>query len=182
MIVLIGASASGKTEVAKTLIKKHGFSKIVTYTTRTIRPSEKDGVDYHFVTKEKFQELKANNFFLETTTYNNNFYGTPKNDLGISKVIILEPNGFKSLKEINDESIISFYILDSEENRRRHMLERGDDPQKVEERITNDRKEFSYKNIGNTTFVINGENRTINQISEEVYKKYMTKMQKINKK
>ncbi len=178
MIVLIGASASGKTEVAKTLIAKKGFSKIVTYTTREIRPSEINGVDYHFVTREKFLELKNDNFFLETTTYNNNFYGTPKNDLGLNKVIILEPNGFKSLKEINDPTIISFYILDSEENRRRHMLERGDDPVKVEERITNDRKEFSYKNIGSTTFVIQGDNLTISQISNEVYEKYMGKISK----
>jgi guanylate kinase len=178
MIVLIGASASGKTEVAKTLIAKKGFSKIVTYTTREIRPSEINGVDYHFVTREKFLELKDDNFFLETTTYNNNFYGTPKNDLGLNKVIILEPNGFKALKEINDPTIISFYILDSEENRRRHMLERGDDPVKVEERITNDRKEFSYKNIGSTTFVIQGDNLTISQISNEVYEKYMGKISK----
>lgn len=178
MIVLIGASASGKTEVAKTLIAKKGFSKIVTYTTREIRPSEVNGVDYHFVTKEKFLELKNDNFFLETTTYNNNFYGTPKNDLGLNKVIILEPNGFKALKEINDPTIISFYILDSEENRRRHMLERGDDPVKVEERIENDRREFSYKNIGSTTFVIQGDNLTISQISNQVYEKYMGKISK----
>ena len=178
MIVLIGASASGKTEVAKTLIAKKGFSKIVTYTTREIRPSEVNGVDYHFVTKEKFLELKNDNFFLETTTYNNNFYGTPKNDLGLTKVIILEPNGFKALKEINDPTIISFYILDSEENRRRHMLERGDDPIKVEERIENDRREFSYKNIGSTTFVIQGDNLTISQISNQVYEKYMGKISK----
>lgn len=178
MIVLIGASASGKTEVAKTLIAKKGFSKIVTYTTREIRPSEVNGVDYHFVTKEKFLELKNDNFFLETTTYNNNFYGTPKNDLGLNKVIILEPNGFKALKGINDPTIISFYILDSEENRRRHMLERGDDPVKVEERIENDRREFSYKNIGSTTFVIQGDNLTISQISNQVYEKYMGKISK----
>jgi guanylate kinase len=176
MIVLIGASASGKTEVAKTLISKHGFSKIVTYTTREIRPSEKNGVDYHFVSKEKFLELKEQSFFLETTTYNNNFYGTPKNDLGLNKVIILEPNGFKALKEINDPTIISYYILDNEDNRRRHMLERGDDPKKVEERIINDRKEFSYQNIGSTTFVIQGDNLSISQITEEVYKKYMKKL------
>ena len=178
MIVLIGASASGKTEVAKTLIYKNGFSKIVTYTTRKIRPTEKDGIDYHFVSKQQFLELKESNFFLETTIYNGNFYGTPKNDLGLNKVIILEPNGFKAIKEIKDDTIISFYILDSEENRRRHMLERGDDPQKVEERILNDRKEFSYKNIGSTTFVIQGDNLSINQIAEQVYKKYMAKLSK----
>ena len=56
------------------------------------------------------------------------------------------------------------------------MLERGDDPKKVEERIINDRKEFSYQNIGSTTFVIQGDNLSISQITEEVYKKYMKKL------
>ena len=55
------------------------------------------------------------------------------------------------------------------------MLERGDDPIKVEERIENDRREFSYKNIGSTTFVIQGDNLTISQISNQVYEKYMGK-------
>ena len=57
MILLIGASASGKTEVAKVLLSKFGMKKAITHTSRPIRPSEVDGVDYHFVTKETFQRL-----------------------------------------------------------------------------------------------------------------------------
>ena len=44
MLILIGASASGKTEGAKTLAKKYNITKIVTYTTRTPRVNERNGV------------------------------------------------------------------------------------------------------------------------------------------
>ena len=56
MIILVGASASGKTEIAKILYKK-GYKKCVTTTTRQIRPSEVNGIDYHFITKEDFNKL-----------------------------------------------------------------------------------------------------------------------------
>ena len=64
MIILVGASASGKTEVAKYLIKNYGFEKVVTFTTRVKRPSEIDKIDYNFVTKDQFLKLKDENFFV----------------------------------------------------------------------------------------------------------------------
>ena len=55
MILLAGPSASGKTEIAKILMKDFGIRKVVTHTTRPPRIGEKDGVDYHFVTREEFE-------------------------------------------------------------------------------------------------------------------------------
>ena len=52
MLILIGPSASGKTEVAKLLAKKYNITKIVTYTTRAPRINEINGVDYNFVSVE----------------------------------------------------------------------------------------------------------------------------------
>ena len=59
MLILIGASASGKTEVAKTLAKKYNITKIVTYTTRAPRINERNGVDYNFVSVEEFAKLTS---------------------------------------------------------------------------------------------------------------------------
>ena len=55
MIVLSGASASGKTEVAKMLAKKYGITKVVTTTTREKRNGEIHGKDYFFVSKNEFE-------------------------------------------------------------------------------------------------------------------------------
>ena len=49
MVILVGASASGKSVVAKDMIKRYGFSKVVTYTTRSIRVGEVNNIDYHFL-------------------------------------------------------------------------------------------------------------------------------------
>ena len=56
MLILIGPSASGKTEVAKLLAKKYNITKIVTYTTRAPRVNEVNGVDYNFVSVEEFAQ------------------------------------------------------------------------------------------------------------------------------
>ncbi|MDD4005965.1 MAG: guanylate kinase, partial [Bacilli bacterium] len=70
MIILVGASASGKTEIAKILTRKYGIVKAITHTTRDMREGEKNGVDYFFVSKDEFAALAKQNAFVETTFYN----------------------------------------------------------------------------------------------------------------
>ena len=101
MLILIGPSASGKTEVAKLLALKYGITKIVTYTTRPPRVHEVNGVDYNFVSIEEFARLTEENFFVETTYYNSNYYGTAKKDIQDDKCVILDPNGLKSFLKLN---------------------------------------------------------------------------------
>ena len=72
MIVLAGASASGKTEVAKMLAAKYGIVKAITTTTRDMRVGEANGRDYFFVSKERFLEMIKEGRFVEHTTYNDN--------------------------------------------------------------------------------------------------------------
>lgn len=50
MLVLMGKSASGKTEIAQILVKKYGFHSVVTYTTREPRAGEIPDVTYHYIT------------------------------------------------------------------------------------------------------------------------------------
>ena len=64
MIVLSGASASGKTEVAKMLSSKYGIVKVITTTTRDLRVGEVNGRDYFFVSKERFKEMIKEDCFV----------------------------------------------------------------------------------------------------------------------
>ena len=86
MIILVGASATGKSVVVKRMQELYGIEKVVTYTTRLMRMGEINGLDYHFISKEEFCSKIENNFFLETAFYNNNYYGTAFED--ISKNIL----------------------------------------------------------------------------------------------
>ena len=65
MLLLIGASASGKTETAKYLMEHFNIKKIITCTTRAPRANEVNDVDYHFLSVEEFQRRKDAGLFLE---------------------------------------------------------------------------------------------------------------------
>ena len=65
MLILVGHSASGKTEIANQLKRDYNMKKIITYTTRPKRINEVDGVDYHFVDEIKFLKLKEEGFLFQ---------------------------------------------------------------------------------------------------------------------
>ena len=92
MLILVGHSASGKTEIANQLKRDYDMKKIITYTTRPKRINEVDGVDYHFVSEEQFLKLKEENFFVETTNFNGYYYGSSKNDVNIRQIIAYKDN------------------------------------------------------------------------------------------
>jgi guanylate kinase len=91
MLILVGPSASGKTESAKIMINRYPISRVVTCTTRPQRVNEIDGFDYHFVSDSRFLQLLKQNYFAETAVYNGFCYGTPLEELRDDKLIILEP-------------------------------------------------------------------------------------------
>lgn len=78
LFVITGPSGTGKGTVLKEVISRLDrlyFS--VSATTRVPRPGEENGVHYHFLTRERFEELVANDRFLEYARYAENYYGTP---------------------------------------------------------------------------------------------------------
>ena len=173
MILLIGASASGKTEVAKLLKSLFCIKKAVTHTSRKPRPGEVDGVDYHFVSAEEFQKLFEEGKLLENTLYNGNHYGCSKAELSDDKCVILDPNGLKAFLAQKNPRLITFFLEASEETRRKRMAIRGDQPEAIEKRIITDRIAFSKENVGTTDFVIQTEGKTLEEITKEVHEKYL---------
>ncbi len=142
MIVLTGPSASGKTATCFYLQSHYGIKKVVTHTTRQMRIGEKNDVDYHFVTVEEFLRMKENSEFIETVFYNGNYYGTSKKEVGIDKGLVVELEGAKTYRNLNDPKTVIFYMEADESIRKERMLERGDDPEKVKSRLVNDKSAF----------------------------------------
>ena len=79
-LVLCGPSGSGKSTLMKKLTEefREAFGFSVSHTTRQPRPGERDGVEYHFVTKEMFSKLVSEGAFLEFATFSGNNYGTSR--------------------------------------------------------------------------------------------------------
>lgn len=115
IFVISAPSGGGKTTIAKEIIKKKGsalqLSKVITYTTRPQRPNEQDGVDYFFVSPKDFLLKKNQNFFLETTMYDNHWYGSPRSILtevneGKSFIFVLDRPGAKSIYKLIPDAIL----------------------------------------------------------------------------
>lgn len=176
MIVLAGASASGKTEVAKILTKKFNVTKVITTTTRPIRVNEADKVDYFFVSAEKFDEMIENDLFVEYTVYNGNFYGSTKDQIRNDKCIIVDPAGLKAYIDLHDESIITFYLDSKEKTRYQRMLSRGDKIEDAKRRVINDRIAFKKSSLAKVDFIIDSENATLEDLADEIYNKYIDKL------
>ena len=179
MVLLTGASASGKTEVAKLLAKKYKIKKIITTTTREKRDGEVDGVDYFFVTKEKFEQMINNGEFVEYTLFNGNLYGSTKSQIADDRCLVIDPVGLKSYLQLHDPNIITFLLESDEKTREERMVMRGDKPEKIKSRIANDRVAFKEENIPEVDYHIDSSNKyTIEEITDLIYKIYMERKSK----
>ena len=108
ILVLCGKSGSGKDTILKELVKD-GFTPIVTTTTRPMRQGEEQGVEYNFVTNDKFFKMLQDGEFLETRqfhTFNSEksdiwYYGTTVSNIDNTEnnVIVLDINGTRVLTD-----------------------------------------------------------------------------------
>ena len=172
MLVLIGASASGKTEIAKILIRSYGFHKIVTNTTREKRVNELDGIDYHFLSVDEFSIKAENNYFIETEIYDGNYYGTAFKDASENSVLIVDTNGANSIHDKGIKNSVFIYLETSEEIRISRMKSRGDNMKDIKNRIKKDRVHFSFGKINHVNFKIDTSQKTLNELALEVNQLY----------
>ena len=179
MLILIGPSASGKTEIAKYLSKHYKITKIITYTTRKTRVNEQNGVDYNFISVEEFAKLTDQNFFVETTYYNNNYYGTAKKDIKDDKCVILDPNGLKSFLALNDSHIVSVFLKCSEDVRYQRMILRKDEVELAKKRIINDRIAFNEANLSKVDYVVESDKLAIDELSQKIYELYQNHLKNL---
>lgn len=175
MIVLAGASASGKTEIAKLLASKYGITKIVTTTTRPKRKGEVDGVDYFFVTPQQFEKMIRENKFVEYTLFNGNMYGSTKDQIANNKCVVIDPAGLRSYVALKDDSIVTFYLEADEATRKKRMELRGDDPEKIESRLKWDHEAFKKENIVKVDYVIkNSSDDVLEDVCDQIYEIYQS--------
>lgn len=174
MIVIIGASASGKTEIAKLLQNNYKYQKCITTTTRDKRHNEVDNIDYHFISKEEFKNKLENNEFVEHTLYNDNYYGINKKDVNENSLVIVDPNGANELiKQLGDDVFV-VYVETKKTLRKTRMINRGDDLELIEKRLNNDTNIFKKKNINKIDLVLKNKNQPLEDLAKEVDNKYLT--------
>ena len=118
MIILSSPSGAGKTTLVKKISEEKKYKISISHTTREPRTNEISGVDYNFVSKEKFQLLIDDNAFLEYANVFENLYGSTKKqvfdnlDKGFNVLFDIDWQGAHQIKsQILDYNLISFFIL-----------------------------------------------------------------------
>lgn len=175
MIVITGPSASGKTATCLYLQKHFGIRKVITHTTREMRAGEKNDVDYHFVTDDVFDRMVENDEFVEHVIYNGNQYGTSRKEVRIDKCMAVELGGAKTYHSFNDPKIVIFFMNLDEDTCRQRMLNRGDDPAKVEKRIMNDKAAFRVDDDIKSIVDVNVDTKKhdLSSVAQFIYDKYI---------
>ncbi|XP_047985014.1 guanylate kinase isoform X2 [Leguminivora glycinivorella] len=167
-LVLCGPSGSGKSTLLKRLLKefpdKFGFS--VSHTTRGPRPGEKNGVHYHFTTKDEMLAAIEKGEFLETATFSGNTYGTSKRAVedvrrtGKICVLDIEIEGVKQVKKSDLDPLLVFVMppsIDELERRLRARNTESDAALKL--RLETAMKEIVFgKEPGNFHIIIMNDN------------------------
>ena len=147
MVILSSPSGVGKTTLTKKIQQKyHNFKISVSHTTRTPRSNEIDGIDYHFVSREKFQELISENKFYEYAKIFENYYGTLRKTVDediISNDLIFDIDwqGTKQLSKFNNLKLIKIYLIpDSKEELKKRLIKRD---QNTKEEVDKRYKSFN---------------------------------------
>lgn len=166
IIALFGKSGSGKDTLLKEIVKicRPGFfNTIVSYTSRPKRENEIEGVNYHFISKEEFETMIKSNLMLETSFFNEWWYGTSKVGLKSDKINIgvFNLDGIKSLKEKEDIELIPIYIDCSDKTRLLRQLNRENNPnvKEIVRRFWADEEDFeNWEKICPEAKIISTEN------------------------
>lgn len=156
LIVLSGPSGVGKGTVRKKVFKDLSLNLAysISMTTREPRNSEKDGVDYFFVTLDQFQKMIEENRFLEFTRFVGNYYGTPAEyveklrDEGKNVFLEIEVEGAKSvLAKCEGEDVISIFLIppSMEELERRIRGRKSEPDEIIQERLAKAKREIGFR-------------------------------------
>ena len=156
-LIILGPSGVGKDTIINMFLKKYPeiFYKLISFTTRKIRKGEKEGIDYFYITKEKFQEKKNENKLIGIQEYNDNFYASDKSKLDElmkkgEKIIILNYNIETANKVKVELDFNCIAILPpSEDELRNRLKHRGTKPEEMEKRMKNSLKEMKLINEAN---------------------------------
>ncbi len=174
MIVISGPTAVGKDAVIKLMFeRKFPIHFVVTATNRPRRPNEVDGVDYFFVSTERFEQMIANHELIEYSWVYNAYKGIPRNQVveafasGKDVILRIDTQGAKKIRQIYPESVQIFLIPRNEEELVERIRKRGtDSEEQIQIRLATAREEL--KCIPDFDYLVVNENNCLERTIESI--------------
>lgn len=181
-LILSSLMGAGKDSVARKLIKDYGFKSGISHATRPMRSGEINGVDYFFVTKDKFHDMINNGEFVETRSYITKvehegrqttdmwWYGLSKQQIMDRKkpiVLILDKQGAEDFINYVGEDSVVWVLLECDEGiLRQRALNRGDYEDEISRRFKADKR--SFKGIENCVHSVINTEMELDRVVESV--------------
>lgn len=141
LYIVSAPSGAGKTSLVKALIDSMPQVRVsVSHTTRTMRPGEVDGVNYHFVDRERFLAMLERNEFLEHAEVFGNLYGTSQRWVeqtlaeGYDLILEIDWQGAQQVRRLLPEARSIFILPPTQQALRQRLTNRGQDSDEVIER------------------------------------------------
>ena len=141
LYIVSAPSGAGKTSLVKALIDSAPLVRVsVSHTTRAMRPGEVDGVNYHFVSREQFNDMLQRNEFLEHAEVFGNLYGTSQSWIektlaeGFDLILEIDWQGAQQVRHLLPQSRSIFILPPTQEALRHRLTNRGQDSGEIIER------------------------------------------------
>jgi guanylate kinase len=153
LLVVASPSGAGKSTLSRLLLQEdRAITMSVSATTRARRPSEVDGVHYHFVTRSRFESMRAGDELLESAEVHGNLYGTPRAPVekalseGRDFLFDIDYQGTLQLYQSMREHVVSVFILPPSAEALKSRLERRaeDSPDVIRRRLETARTELRH--------------------------------------
>lgn len=143
LFVVSGPSGTGKDTIVAKLLEDHPeIERTISATTRAMRPGEQDGVNYHYVTREKFETLLGQDQIVEHTCYCDNYYGTLRSEIErhmqekIPVILVIEVEGASNIKRMYPGATTIFVLPpDMQELEHRLRFRGSEDEETIQKRL-----------------------------------------------
>lgn len=164
LFIITAASGAGKTSLVNALLAKDArVKKSVSHTTRTPRPSEQNGLDYHFVNEPQFLRILNTGGFLESADVHGAKYGTSQSDVdtalqaGTDVILEIDWQGAAQVRNLYPQATSIFILPPSVETLQERLNNRGQDSADVIARRVNAARQ-EMRHLAEFDYVIINDN------------------------
>ena len=175
LFVVSAPSGTGKTTLVKMLTDEFdAVVRSISCTTRKMRPGDKEGVDYHFVSREEFEKREKAGEFLESAAVYDDHYGTLKKTVaelqnqGKHVVLVIDTQGAEKVREKTEATLIFIAPPSLEELKRRLMNRNTESNSSIEERLSWAQEEIE-KGKSYDYFIVNEDLQTAYEVLRSIF-------------
>jgi guanylate kinase len=170
LFIYTGPDGSGRKTLAKMVSTAFDMETVPSFITRSPRPFEENGKDYHFIKEETFLQMKQQDEFIESVKIHGAYYGIREIDIinifNKHKVVYFTMNieGAQLLKDLYGDQVVRLFISADRDTVIQRQKERGDDEEAIRKHMEDYDKTMAYKNECEHVF----ENYDLPQVSFQI--------------